>query len=80
MGKSVYERFGSSGLSGSNQTARRHTVTSAETLPLIASLEFDIEYDSELWRQVAEANGIADLDSVAPGTVLVIPSPSPTST
>lgn len=77
--KSVYERFGSSALTGSDQTARRHTVKGGESMSSIAAYEFATGYDSELWRQVAEYNGIDDLDAVAPGTVLTLPTPTPTS-
>lgn len=79
MGKSVYERFGTSALAGSDQVQRRHVVAAGETLPSIASDEFNIEYDAELWRQVAEANAIDDLDAVTIGSALVIPSPLPTT-
>ncbi len=77
--KSVYERFGHSTLGGSDQTARRHTVKGFEAMSAIAALEFNTGYDSELWRQIAEFNDIADLDDVAPGTVLVLPAPTPTT-
>lgn len=80
MGKSVYERFGTPNLTGSNQTARRHTVAGNETLSQIASDENNIEYDSEAWRQIAEYNGVSDLDSIQVGLVLTIPTIKPTST
>lgn len=79
MPKSVYERFGTSNLQGSDQVSRRYIVKGGDTLPVIASVAFNTGYDSELWRQVAEANGIDDLDAVATGAVLVIPSVLPTS-
>lgn len=81
-GKSVYERFGASQISGSDQTARHHTVIQGDTLWSIAALEFNTGYDSELWRQIAEAQNppIDDLDNIPIGTVLVIPSVQPTST
>lgn len=77
MGKSVYERFGTSQLTGSDQIQRRHVVMAGETLPMIASDELGIEYDAELWRQVAEDNDVNDLDALAPGAVLVINPPKP---
>lgn len=80
MGKSVYEQFGHSTISGSDQTQRRHVVSGNETLPGIASDEYRVEYDQELWRQIAEANGIDDLDAITVGTVLTIPTPQQSST
>lgn len=77
--KSVYERFGKSALTGSDQTARRHVFKSQEKMSAIAAFEFDTGYDSELWRQLAEFNGVDDLDNIAVGTVLTIPQPTPTS-
>lgn len=79
MAKSVYERFGTSNLSGSDMVSRRYTVKGGDTLPFVASVAFNTGYDSELWRQVAEANGIDDLDALAVGAVLIIPSVTPTS-
>jgi nucleoid-associated protein YgaU len=81
MAKSVYERFGTSNLAGSDQISRRYTFKGGDTLPLIASIAFNTGYDSELWRQIAEAQSppIDDLDNIAIGTVLVIPSVLPTS-
>lgn len=83
MAKSVYERFGTSQITGSDQSARRHTVIAGETLPMIAALEYGSnQYDSEAWRQVAEAQDppIDDLDAIAVGTVLIIPALNPTTT
>jgi nucleoid-associated protein YgaU len=78
--KSVYERLGTSQLTGSDQTARRHVYKANETIPSITCFEFgDVSYDSELWRQLAEYNSIDDLDSITPGTVLVLPQFTPTS-
>lgn len=82
MAKSVYERFGASNLAGSDQFSRRYTVKVGDTLPLIASVAYpNSGYNSELWRQIAEAQSppIDDLDNIAIGTVLVIPSVLPTS-
>lgn len=82
MPKSVYERFGTSNLAGSDQVSRRYTVKGGDTLPYIASVAFpDSGYNSEIWRQIAEAQSpvIDDLDNIAVGTVLVIPSILPTS-
>ncbi len=81
--KSVYERFGASQLSGSDQSARRHVVVAGETIWMIAAQEFGTgQYDSEAWRELAEAQSppIDDLDSIAVGTVLVIPSILPSTT
>lgn len=76
--KSVYERFGTSNLAGSDQVSRRYTVTGGDTLPSIAAAA---GYDSELWRQIAEAQTppIDDLDALQVGMVLVIPSVLPTT-
>lgn len=83
MAKSVYERFGISQITGSDQSARRHTVIAGETLPMIAALEYGSnQYDSEAWRQLAEAQDppIDDLDNIPIGTVLIIPALNPTTT
>jgi nucleoid-associated protein YgaU len=76
--KSVYERLGKSNLTGSDQTARRHVFKGA-TLPALTAFEYDTGYDSELWRQVAEYNGIDDLDAIDAGTVFTLPQPTPTT-
>lgn len=77
--KSVYERLGTSTLTGSDQTARRHVYKAGAAMPAIAAFEYNTGYDSELWRQVAEYNNIDDLDEIPTATVLVLPQPSPTS-
>lgn len=76
---SVYERLGSSALTGSDQTARKHIYKAGEKMPAIAAYEFNTGYDSELWRQLAEYNGITDLDNIATSTVLTLPVPTPTT-
>ncbi len=80
MALSPYARFGTSALVGTTQTERRHVVTGKETLPLIAAYEYKTGYDSELWRQIAEANAIDDLGAVSVNTVLVIPPVKPVAT
>jgi nucleoid-associated protein YgaU len=81
MAKSVYERFGSSALTGNAQSARRYTVVGGDTLPKIAALVYpDDGYSSEDWRQLAEFNGITDLDALTVGTVLTIPTLQSSST
>ena len=77
--KSVYERLGKSTLVGSDQTARRHVYKAGEQMPAITAYEYNTGYDSEMWRQVAEYNGIDDLDAIAVTTVLILPAISPTS-
>lgn len=75
MAKSVYERYGTSALTGTAQSARRYTVVGGDTLPKIAATFFpDDGYSSENWRQIAEYNGITDLDALTVGTVLTIPT------
>ena len=78
MAASVYRRFGSVDVSAPVQNERQHTVIGGETLPGIAALEFTTGYDSELWRQLAEGNGITDLDAVRAGQVLRVPQPAST--
>lgn len=81
MAKGVYERFGSSALTGTTQGGRRYIVTGGDTLPAIAARLFpDDGYSSENWRQIAEYNGIDDLDALTVGTVLTIPAIQPSST
>lgn len=80
MAKSVYERLGHSAIAGTDQTQRRYIVKANDTIVSIAADEYSIEYVSEFWRQIAEANSVDDLDNIAVGTVLVIPTPAAPST
>ncbi len=77
--KSVYERLGTSTLTGSDQTARKHIYKGGETMPAIAAHQFTTGYDSELWRQLAEYNEIDDLDAIPVSKVLILPLPTPTT-
>jgi hypothetical protein len=47
-----------------------HVLVEGETLPMLASAFYD---DPNLWRGIAEANGIDDPMRVAPGTLLLVP-------
>jgi nucleoid-associated protein YgaU len=79
--RSVYERFGTPTVTGTDVVQRRHTVLAGETLPSIAAYEYPgAGYDSELWRQIAEENDIDDLEDLDTGTTLRIPSPAPSET
>ncbi|NRB36752.1 MAG: LysM peptidoglycan-binding domain-containing protein [Rhodobacteraceae bacterium] len=49
---------------------RTHVVQEGETLPLIAHEAYG---DGRKWRVIADHNGIADIRSIAPGTVLSLP-------
>lgn len=81
MPRSVYERFGKSALTGTDQSAARYTVKGGDTLPGIAAEVFQTgEYNSDAWRQLAEANGITDADDLTVGASLIIPTPKPTTT
>ncbi len=80
MALSPFSRFGVSALVGTRQQERRHIVVAGETIQAIAANEFQGGYDSELWRQIAEANSIDDLDALTVNTVLVIPAPLPSTT
>lgn len=81
MAKSVYERFGTTALVGTSSSARRHTARGDDTLFSIQALYLPDEgYSSEAWRQIAEFNNIDDLDALAFGNVLTIPSLQPLST
>jgi hypothetical protein len=51
-------------------SARRHTVTRGETLWSIATRYYN---DGNLWRRIADANGIRDPRKLAIGRVLTIP-------
>ena len=80
-GRSVYERYGVSNLTTPVQVKRRHTVKGGDTIQAIAAHYFvDTGYDSELWRQVAEANDIRDLDDLEAGQVIDIPHPQASET
>lgn len=78
MPKSVYEKFGSSALVGTAQTARRYTVVGGDTLPSIAAKVYPDEgYSSEAWRQLGEYNGVDDLGTLSAGIVLTVPALQP---
>lgn len=80
MAKGPYERFGKSKIDGSTQTSARHIVVGGETIPSIAAHEYATGYDSELWRQVAEANDVDDLEALTVNTALDIPPPKASET
>jgi nucleoid-associated protein YgaU len=80
MALSPYARFGKSQIGGTVQIERRHTVTGDETIPMIAHKKLLVGYDQEIWRQIAEANEVDDLDALTSNQVLVIPSPEPSET
>lgn len=73
MAKSVFGRLGQK--SQATVAPRTHTVVGGESLMSIAQLEYQTGYSSELWRQIAEANGITDPDTIVPGQLLLIPDP-----
>jgi nucleoid-associated protein YgaU len=77
---SAYARFGTTTVTGVQATQRQHTIVGNETIPQIAALEYGEGYDSEHWRQLAEANDIDDLDAVTVGTVLVVKPLQPPDT
>ena len=81
MALSPYARYGVTAITGTTQVQRQHTVIAGDTIQKIAAFyNPKAGYDSEIWRQIAEANAIDDLDNLAVGTVLLIPSPAPSST
>lgn len=82
MADSVYKRFGTSALAGTNQQQTQHTLLANDTLPKLAAFYFNTGYDSELWRQIAEAQNppIDDLDALTVGTVIIIPAPKASAT
>ncbi|MCK6067922.1 MULTISPECIES: LysM peptidoglycan-binding domain-containing protein [Microbacterium] len=57
--------------SGGIAPRRSHVVREGDSLPLLAYREYG---NAELWREVAEANGIDDPLRLRPGTVLLLPS------
>jgi nucleoid-associated protein YgaU len=73
MALSPYARFGKSAIEGQEQTSARHIITGGETLPSIAAFEYATGYDSELWRQLAEANDIDDIEALTVNMALDIP-------
>ena len=77
-GKSVYERFGTSALSGTDQTARTYKWKGGDTPWSVASFLYATGYDSEAWRQFLEANNVTDIDAIAVGQVFVVPTFTPT--
>lgn len=80
MALSPYARLGQSTVSGIQATQRQHTLRGGETIPMVAASEYGEGYNSEHWRQLAERNGIDDLDANLVGTVIVIVPLSPPST
>ena len=80
MPKGPYSRYGSTLNPAPDQVQKIHIVIGGEELPSIAAVEYGQGYDQELWRQVAEANGITDLDDLQPGQALKIPQPTPSTT
>ena len=76
MAKSVYARYGTPQPLGPQ--ARKHTILAGDTVQKIAAYWAPaLGYSSEYWRQVAEANGVEDLDALTIGTVLTIPAFAP---
>jgi nucleoid-associated protein YgaU len=57
--------------SGALAARRTHVLTEGETLPLVAFRELG---DSNLWRALAEVNGIDDPLRLRPGASLLVPS------
>ncbi len=80
MALGPYARFGRSTVEGASQTSKRHVVVGGETLSNIAAAEYGTGYDSELWRQIAEANEIDDIESLTVNTALAIPPPAASET
>jgi nucleoid-associated protein YgaU len=78
--KSPYERFGKSAIDGETQTTARHIIVGGETIPSIAASEYQTGYDSELWRQLAEANDIDDIEALTVNTALDVPPPASSET
>jgi LysM repeat protein len=56
--------------SGTPKPERTHQVQAGETLDRIAASYYG---DPTRWRRIAEANGVHDPLSIAPGTVITIP-------
>jgi len=78
MARSVYARLGQTTIAAPDEVSRRHVVTGDETIPGIAMSEYpDLGYNAEAWRQLAEANAIDDLEALAAGDVLKVPTPQP---
>lgn len=77
MAKSPYARFGRPATATETQTVVRHIVTGGETLPSITATEYQTGYDSELWRQLGEANGVDDIEALTVGVALDVPTPKP---
>ena len=74
MAKSVYARFGTSQITGTNTTQNQHTVTVQQSLPAIWAIHHpDQGYNSIGWRTIITANAIEDLDAIVSGNVLVVP-------
>ena len=80
MPKSPYARFGKPTLDDSGQTVARHVIVGGETIPNIAAAEYATGYDSELWRQLAEANDVDDLEALTVGKALDVPAPKSSET
>jgi hypothetical protein len=63
---------GTNPTSGALATRRTHMVIEGDTLASIASREYG---NPNMWRALAEANGIDDPMRVQPGTELLVPDP-----
>lgn len=74
MAQSIYSRLGTSQLVDPNKRSRSVTVIGDQTIPFLAAREYQEGYNSESWRQIAEYNGVLDLDEVPAGTLLLIPA------
>lgn len=80
MPRSPYARFGRTTTDDAARSSVRHVVVGGETLPSIAAHEYETGYDSELWRQVGEANNVDDIEALTVGQALDIPPPKPSET
>jgi nucleoid-associated protein YgaU len=57
--RSIFEKFSSPVTPSAQTVTRFHLVTDGDTLESIASIAYGIEeYDPDLWRGIAAANGI----------------------
>jgi nucleoid-associated protein YgaU len=71
--RSPFEMYGES-VPQTDAALREHLFVEGDTLTHLAHLYLG---DWQLWRTIADRNGVVDARAVEPGTLLLIPDTSP---